>query len=141
MPKPKLIETPQLLYEYFTQYKIWVMENPYKVHDYVGKDAEEVYKRKQRAITWSGFEGWLAENDIVSHLGNYEYNALGSYAEYLPIITRIKKECSNDVINGALAGVYNPNIAARLEGLKEQQEMDLTTGGKPFSLNIKPDTE
>lgn len=125
MPRDKAIDTPEELAELFENYKTWAGENPYKWHDFVGKDAEEVWKERQRPITWIGFEAYLCKQKIVTHLGHYEQNTGGSYTEYLPIIRAIKKECSEDVISGALAGVYNQNIAARLEGLKDQQDINL----------------
>lgn len=42
MGKRKYIETPEILWEHFENYKKWVKNNPIKVQDYVGKDAEMV---------------------------------------------------------------------------------------------------
>lgn len=122
MPRDKAIATPEELESLFNRYKEWVKSNPYKVHDFVGKDATEVRKEKQRPITWTGFEAWLSRENIVCHLAHYEQNTDNSYIEYLPVIRAIKKECSGDIIDGALAGVYNPNIAARVEGLTDKSE-------------------
>lgn len=129
----KAIQTPQELYKLFTEYKEWVKANPYKFHDFVGKDAEEVWKQRQRALTWIGFEGWLAENEVLTHLGHYEQNTNGAYTNFLPTIARIKRECSADVVSGALAGVYQQNIAARIEGLADKKEVDK----KVTKLNFK----
>lgn len=138
MPKPKLIESPEQLYQYFTDFKEWIFKNPYLVHDFVGKDAIEVHRKKTRPLTWSGFEAYLAKNDIVSHLGHYEQNDREAYTEYLPTITRIKQECRGEIIDGALSGIYNANIAARVEGL--QEKVDHTTGGDkitaPPQINV-----
>lgn len=128
--RPKLIETPEKLYELFKQYRQWAKSNPYLFHDYVGKDAAEVWKKRERPLTWIGFEGYLAENGIVYHLGNYEHNDRGAYSDYLPIIRMIKKQCSNDTVSGALAGVYNQNIAARLEGLSDRSDVNLSDNRK-----------
>lgn len=130
----KNIESPEKLDELFQQYKEWVKQNPYLVHDFVGKDAIEVHKTKQRPITWSGFEGYLAENKIISQLTHYEQNTNGVYTAYLPIIARIKAEIHRDITDGSLTGVYNSNIGARLLGLKEQT--DVTTGGEKISQNV-----
>lgn len=126
MARSKAIETPHELKALFEDYKEWVKENPYKVHDFVGKDAVEVHKNRQRPITWTGFEAWLSMEEVLVHLGHYEQNTGGAYTEFLPVIARIKKQCSGDVIDGALAGVYNQNIAARLEGLTDKKETEKT---------------
>lgn len=133
MGAPRAIETPEKLLEHFEAYKQWVKQNPYKWHDFVGKDAEEVWKKRERPMTWVGFESYLYKAGIAYHLGNYEQNANGSYTDFLPIIARIKKECSEDIISGALAGVYNQNIAARIEGLTDKKEVDK----KVTKLNFK----
>lgn len=122
--RPKKIETPEELHALFEEYKLWVKQNPYLFHDFVGKDAVEVWKKKQRPLTFSGFEGWLCARDVVYHLGNYEHNTDGSYEEFLPIVRAIKRQCSADIIDGAMAGVYSHNIAARLEGLADKKEVE-----------------
>lgn len=124
MPREKAIETPQELLELFKEYKEWAKSNPYRWHDYVGKDAEEVWKQRERPVTWAGFEAWLFDQNIIYHLGHYEQNSNGAYEAYLPIIRVIKAQCRADVIDGALAGVYNQNIAARIEGLTDKKELD-----------------
>ncbi len=133
MGAPRAIESPEELYRLFSEYKEWVKTNPYKMHDFKGKDADEVWIQKQRPISWSGFEGHLARLDILVHLGHYEQNSNDSYAQFLPIIARIKKECSADIIDGALAGAYNQNIAARIEGLADKKEVDRKTTKVKFT--------
>ena len=133
MARDKAIESPEALKELFNDYKKWSAENPYKWHDFVGKDAEEVWKERQRPLTWIGFEGWLAMEEVVVHLGHYEQNTGGSYTDYLPIVRAIKRECSMDTISGALAGVYNQNIAARLEGLTDKKEVEKKTTKVKFT--------
>lgn len=131
MGRTKLIESPEKLESLFNEYVKWAEENPYLVQDFVGKDAQEVKRKKQRPITWLGFENWLHLNGVLSQLTHYEQNTGGSYTDYLPIIRVCKMRCSQDIRDGALVGIYQQNIAARLEGLKEQT--DLTTGGEKIS--------
>lgn len=124
MPRDKAIQTPEELYTLFEQYKTWAKDNPYEWHDFVGKDAEEVWKKRERPITWKSFEAWLYREGVVTHLGHYEQNTNDSYKEYLPTIRAIKAQISSDIVDGALAGVYNQNIAARIEGLSDKKEVD-----------------
>lgn len=124
MAREKAISSPQELMALFRDYQAWCKDNPYKQHAFVGKDADEVEIKKERPYTWIGFEGWLANEGVLQHLGHYEQNSNDSYTDFLPIIRVIKRICSADVIDGALAGVYNQNIAARLEGLSDKKEVD-----------------
>lgn len=131
MGRQKIIGSPKELHDLFENYKEWVKENPYLVNDYRGKDATQVWIKKQRPITWIGFEGWLAASGIISQLTHYEQNADESYTEFLPTIRAIKRQISQDIVDGALAGVFNQNIAARIEGLTDKKEI------KRVRLNFK----
>lgn len=124
MSRDKAIESPEKLRELFEEYKAWAKENPYKWHDFVGKDAEEVWKRRERPLTWIGFEVYLNKQGILQHLGHYEQNTGDAYTDYLPILRALKAECHQDMIDGASAGVYNQNIAARITGLVDKKELD-----------------
>jgi hypothetical protein len=70
MPRTKAIETPERLQELFDQYREWVKTSPYMVHDFVGKEGVEVERKRQRPLTWVGFEAWLWREGVVTHLGH-----------------------------------------------------------------------
>lgn len=120
MGRTKYIETPEKLKEYFLSYQKETKNNPFIVKDWVGKDALEVYKEKERPLTIEGFECWLADNDIIADLGDYLKNKDKRYEDYAPICSYIKKHTRKDQIEGGMAGVYNPSITQRLNGLTEQ---------------------
>lgn len=124
MGKPKAIESPEQLQQYFEDYKKWAKENPFKWHDFVGKDADEVWKERERPLTWFGFEAHLCKQGILTQLTHYEQNTGDAYTEYLPIIRAIKAEINQDIVEGASAGVFQQNIAARLTGLVDKKELD-----------------
>ena len=129
--RPKAIESPEQLWTYFKAYTEQAKKSPYLVHDFVGKDANEVHKEKERPLSWIGFECYLYELGIISDLSNYEENTNGSYTEYLPIIRVCKKIIQKDQLEGATAGVYSQNIVARLLGLTDKK--DLTTDGEKLT--------
>jgi hypothetical protein len=120
MGRTKYIETPEKLKDYFLFYQKETKNNPFIVKDWVGKDALEVYKEKERPLTIEGFECWLADNDIIEDLGDYLKNKDNRYSDYAPICSYIKKHTRKDQIEGGMAGVYNPSITQRLNGLTEQ---------------------
>ncbi len=125
MGKNKYIETPDKMWEYFLAYKTQVKSNPIRVQDYVGKDAEMVYREKERPLTVDGFECWCHDNGIISDLSNYFANSDNKYSDYSTICHAIKKAVRNDQIEGGLAGIYNPSITQRLNGLVEKQETEI----------------
>lgn len=123
MGKRKYIETPEKLWEYFLAYKKQVKSNPILVQDYVGKDAEMVYRKKDRPLTIEGFENYLEDLEIISHLSDYFANTNNNYSDYSTICSRIKRNVKQDQIEGGMAGIYNPSITQRLNNLVEKQEV------------------
>jgi hypothetical protein len=123
MGKHKYIETPEKMWELFEQYKAQTKSNPILVQDFVGKDGDEVYRRKERPLTVDGFECWCYDNDIISDLSNYFANSDNKYSDYSTICSRIRKAVRNDQIEGGMSGIYNPSITQRLNGLTDKSEM------------------
>ena len=122
MAKHKYIETPEKLWEYFTEYKDWVKSNPIRKMVFVGKDGLKDFEERERPLTIDGFECWLADKDIIDNLSNYFANSDNKYTEYSTICSRIKKNVRNDQIEGGMANIYNPSITQRLNGLVEKTD-------------------
>lgn len=123
MGKKKYIETPEKMWEFFLAYKQEVKSNPIIVKDWVGKDADTVYREKEKPLTIDGFECWCYDNDIINDLSNYFANSGNNYSEYSTICTRIRKAVRTDQIEGGMAGIYNPSITQRLNGLVDKSEV------------------
>lgn len=119
----KLIESPEKMYELFEQYKEETKSNPFKVHDYVGKDGKSVYREKQRCLTYEGFQNFVASiPGMPFQLDDYFYNNKGAYSDFSVVCTRIKREIRQDQIEGGMASIYNPSITQRLNGLVDKVE-------------------
>lgn len=128
MGRTKLIETPELMWDYFLQYKAYVKSNPIIVKDWVGKDAQDVYREKEKPLTIDGFECWCYDNGIISDLSQYFANTEQRYTDYQTICSRIRKAVRTDQIEGGMAGIYNPSITQRLNGLVDKKETELKGG-------------
>ena len=128
MGKNKYIETPEILWEYFEKYKKDTKSRPFLVKDWVGKDALDVYREKERPLTIEGFECWMFDQSIIGDLGDYFSNKNEKYTDYSTICRAIKKAVRQDQIEGGMAGMYNPSITQRLNGLveKTQTEVNIT---------------
>jgi hypothetical protein len=123
MGKNKYIETPEKMWELFEQYKAYTKSRPILVQDFVGKDGDEVNRKKERPLTIDGFECWCYDNDIISDLSQYFANTEQRYNEYQTICSRIRKAVRTDQIEGGMAGIYNPSITQRLNGLTDKSEV------------------
>lgn len=125
MGKRKYIETPEKLWEYFQDYKKETKSKPFLVKDWVGKDADQVHREKERPLTIEGFECWLFDKAIIGDLSHYFANTDNKYSDYLTICSRVKKAVRQDQIEGGMAGMYNPSITQRLNGLVEKTQTDV----------------
>jgi hypothetical protein len=120
--RPKAFKSPEDLLSTFKKYKQWVIDNPILVQDYVGKDAEEVERKKQRPLTIEGFENYCFEQGIINDMGDYFANRNDAYTEFSAICRAIKKNIRQDQIEGGMAGIYNPSITQRLNSLVDKSE-------------------
>lgn len=134
MAKNKYISTPQLMWEHFLAYVKEVKYNPIKIKDWVGAQGKMVYREKERPLTMEGFELYLAENGIIESVDQYFSNFEGRYNDYLGICSRIRKAIREDQISGGMAGIYNPSITQRLNGLTEKIQED---GTKEITVKVK----
>ena len=136
MGRHKYIETPEKMWEHFLEYKKHVKANPIIVKDWVGKDANSVYREKERPLTLEGFENYLEDEGVINDLSNYFANSNNAYSEYSTICSRIKRNVREDQITGGMAGIYNPSITQRLNNLVER--VDATT--KDEKIESTPST-
>jgi hypothetical protein len=122
MGRPNKIQSPEHLYELFEAYKKKTKENPFIVKDFVGKDAEMVYREKERPLTMEGFNNYVFDMGIIHGLDNYFANSRGRYKKFSSICRAIKEQIRQDQIEGGMAGMYNPSITQRLNNLVEKTQ-------------------
>jgi hypothetical protein len=138
---PKKIESPEKLWQYFEEYRKKTKSNPILVKDWVGKDADEVHREKERPLTIEGFENYLEDNGIINDLSHYFANTNGAYSEFLTICSRIRRNVREDQIAGGMAGIYNPSITQRLNNLVEKTEDVTPQQPKKLVIKIKKDED
>lgn len=136
MAKHKYIETPEKLWEYFQSYCKDIKAKPFKVKDWVGKDGDQIEREKERPLTMEGFELNLYEKDIISDLSHYFSNYEDRYTNYVAICSRIRKAIRADQIEGGMAGMYNPSITQRLNGLTDKSEQVVEVKSYDVSLKL-----
>jgi hypothetical protein len=122
--KQKYIETPERLYELFEEYKVWAKANPFVVVDWVGAKAVEVERKKERPLSVFGFYTFGYTRNVT--VQNYFMNRNEAYGDYEEVVNKIKNEIKGEQIEGGMAGVYNAQITARLNGLVEKTQNENT---------------
>lgn len=135
MAKHKYIETPEKLWELFSEFVEHEKSNPMFKVEYVGKEGDRVNTPLQVPITFEAFECWLADKGIINDLGHYSSNEGGAYTDYLPIITRIKNNCFAQNFKGASVGLFNANIIARKLGLADKKEVEDKREPRVFKID------
>ena len=120
--RPRIFKSPDELWDAFVLYREWVKSNPILVHDYVGKDGVEVYRQRERPLIIEGFEVWLMDNGYVSYPDLTKYFD-GTHKEFVPVSARIRNTVRQEQVAGGMAGIYNPSLTARINGLTDRQEV------------------
>jgi len=123
--RPRILNSPDELYELFERYKREVKANPRIKSVFGGKEFEERAEPLERPLTMEGFE--LFCYDEVGMVEQYFKNVDKRYEEFIPICSRIRKAIRQDQIEGGMVGQYNPSITQRLNGLTERVENTIVT--------------
>ena len=114
--------TPKQLWDLFEAYRKYTKQTPFIVEDWVGKDAIRVERKKEKPLTWEGFNNYCAMVGSVKFVRDYMINRDGIYGKYVEVSDLIKSVIRQDQIEGGMAFVYNHTITARLNGLVEKTE-------------------
>jgi hypothetical protein len=143
MGRHKYIETPERLWELFLAYKKEVKSNPILVKDWVGKDAEEVHREREKPLTMVGFECFVLGHTEITYpdLTHYFENKDNRYSDFIPISSRIKSEIKNDQVTGGMTMIYSQNLTARLNNLVEKTEDVTPQQPKKLVIKIKRDED
>lgn len=135
--RPRKLESPIALLDYFKQYVKEEFAKPILVTDWVGKDSIEVQRQKYVSLTMQGFNCWLFERNIIHGINDYITNKDGEYNEFSEIITYIKDFIFNHNFKGASVNELNPNLIARQLSIKETSEVSVDA--KVTNTNLTPE--
>lgn len=122
----KKIETPEILWDLFLDFKVWLKNNPMQRNEFNSKMGSIVSIPLERPLTWSRFDCYVNDLGIITDLEDYRLNTDGRYSDFKGVITRINKEMYSDKFEGASAGIYNANIIAKDLGLVEKTQAENT---------------
>lgn len=122
--RPRIFNSPDELWQAFGSYQQWVRHNPIRKMVFVGKDGNKDYELIDRPYTFEGFLNFCY--DSYGDIEHYFRNTDGRYEEFSSICSRVKRIIRDQQIAGGMAGVYNPSITQRLNGLTEKQETTIS---------------
>lgn len=121
----KDIESPEQLWELFTEYRDMAKSNPRIIYVLAPKISEMIPQKLETPLTKEGFYNYVADKGIISTLKDYFSNREERYNDFVPIVSRICSVIRQDQIEGGLVGQYNSNLTARLNDIAEKSAVDL----------------
>jgi len=125
MGRVKLIETPEMLWQIFKEYREYIKSRPRTNHVFVGKDGNDARQELERPLTMEGFRVYCFENH--SCVKQYFDNREGRYSDFVTICSYIRDIIRQDQIEGGMVGQYNASITQRLNGLAEKTQNENKT--------------
>lgn len=120
--RPRKIESPERLEEFFIEYKVWASQNPWIKKDFIksGEFAGQIVDLPtERPLTEWGFAVFIG----ISRKVLIEY---GQRPEFRDTYARIKDEMTEQRVSGGLAGAFNANLVARIDGIAEKNDLAVT---------------
>lgn len=140
MAKHKYIETPEKMWELFCAYRDEIKGNPITIveqkkgtviipkgvtpDEFREFSTSTIELPAQRPLTMEGFQNYLDDQDIITDVTDYFENKQDRYKDYVRICKRIRRVIKQDQIEGGMAGIYNPSITQRLNGLVEKSQSE-----------------
>ena len=106
--------SPETLLAKFEEYVEWAKNNPRYIHRPTSAGIEKV--PTERPLTLAGFCIFV---DIIPDTFR-EYEKID---EFSGVCARVRARIENDQLEGAMAGQFNPTIAARVLHLADRQEV------------------
>ena len=125
--REKIFANPDLLWESACEYFEATEKRKWVKKDWVGKDAEMVYREADTPFTITGLCIFLGIDLITWR--NYKTNE--NYKDFFNIITHIEQIIYTQKFEGAVNGTFKENIIARELGLGEKS--DVTSNGETIS--------
>lgn len=134
--RPRLLKSPEEMWNLFTDYVDHAGLHPVIKRELNQRTGEVIEIPIDRPLTIEGF--FTFAWDRLGDINGYFYNVNNEYADFLTITSRIKQSIREQQISGGMGGVYNANLTARLNGLTDKVQNEITTPGK---LEIKFEKE
>ena len=131
--RPPRWEKPEDLWESFCEYAKAIQEEPIELPQQLVKGQGSTIKtgRVARPLTLQGFMCWA---QLGHSWSSFKY-AHRENEGFSAVISNIELAIRSQQIEGGLAGVYNSNLTARLNGLSDKT--DIQSGGKPLDLTVE----
>lgn len=129
--RPTKYATAKSLWEKFLDYVAWADANPIETFNRVSgrgdtktqKSQEIAHNRVQRPYTLCAFMTFAG----ISNWTEFKKKQNQQKPDFVRVIHAIENATKSQQIDGAMVGLYNPNLTARLNGIAEATEVAIKT--------------
>ena len=133
--RPPVFETPDDLWRCFSEYVALVEQHDINLPTYVVKGSKREEGKGGKIARPLTFQGFMAFAGISREWADFEKYTKQRDEGFCEVITRIRRIIESDQVEGGLANIYNSNLTARLNGLKDRT--DHTSGDEPLEVKFK----
>lgn len=126
--------TPKDMLTAIADYFQWVDDNPYKEHDFIGKDGRSDYRQKLRPYTWQGLCLFLGVNTVYFNEfeARIKKGEIMGGQDFSKVITYAREVIYDNKLSGATSNLFSHHIVARDLGLADKKQLE--GGDKPISI-------
>ena len=128
--RDKIFATKEMLWDAACEYFQWCEDNPIEAEDNKGTKNVNIIKFK-RPFTLKGFCIFCGASETWFR----EYRKAIIEKDFLSVIHIIEEIIYTQKFEGAVIGIYNPNIIARDLGLVDKKEMGVDLN-KPIQVTV-----
>lgn len=142
--RPPKFKTPQQLYDKFVEYVRTVDAMPIRVAQSVKQKGRSSGENKENYVNLVAHPLSLTEFCLfagISNWSDFKTHKRNRTKYFAIVIARIEAYLRNQQVNGAMAGLYNANIVARLNGITERTELTGKDGAPLVPVQRMTDEE
>lgn len=122
--RPNNFKNPDEMLNAFNEFVKYTKEQKRYKYQLSQRSGEMIPEKLEIPLTLEGFNVFCFER--YGLVKQYFVNQDKLYDEFITICTYIKEQIRQDQIIGGMVGQYNANITARLNGLVEKQELNIS---------------
>lgn len=138
MGRPPRFATAEDIWNEFVAYVDFVDKHKIDLPTHIVKGSHRDEGRGGQVARPLTLTGFMVFAGVGSKWQDFARHQCERGNEFSEVITRIRNIVSNDQIEGGVAGIYNSNLTARLNGLTEKQQV---SGTMEQSIVIKTDAD
>lgn len=135
MGRPPRFATAEDIWKEFVAYVDFVDKHKIELPTHIVKGSHRDEGRGGQVARPLTLTGFMVFAGVGQKWQDFARHQCERGSDFSKVITRIRNIVSNDQIEGGVAGIYNSNLTARLNGLTDKK--DVTSKGERIDLKFE----